>query len=54
MITKINLYNQIKNLWDLIVINGLVILDKYGFHKWDESNGVDRFLKTIIIKKIDF
>jgi len=63
-------YIVLKNLWDLIVIDGLVILDEYGFHKWDESNGVDRFLKTIkgkykltntnvltptlIIKKIDF
>tara|TARA_B110000971_G_C20011572_1_gene501811 strand:- start:1430 stop:1834 length:405 start_codon:yes stop_codon:yes gene_type:complete len=35
------------NLWNLIVKGGIVILDEYGFHKWDESNGVDRFLKTI-------
>lgn len=63
-------YIVLKNLWNLIVIDGIVILDEYGFHKWDESNGVDRFLKTIkgkyelkntnvltptlIIKKIDF
>jgi hypothetical protein len=35
------------NLWDLIVKDGIVVLDEYGFHKWDESNGVDRFLRTI-------
>lgn len=37
----------LKILWDIIVINGIVILDEYGFHNWDESNGVDRFLKTV-------
>lgn len=63
-------YIVLKNMWDRIVLNGIVVLDEYGFHKWDESNGVDRFLKTIkgkyklintniisptlIIEKIDF
>ena len=63
-------FQVLNNLWDRVVINGLIILDEYGFHKWDESNGVDRFLKTIkgkykllntnvqnptmIIEKIDF
>ena len=40
-------YATLKNLWDKIVIDGIVILDEYGYHNWDESNGVDRFLKTI-------
>jgi hypothetical protein len=60
----------LENLWDMVVIDGIIILDEYGFHNWDESNGVDRFLKTIkgkyklentgvtgptlVIKKIDF
>ena len=35
------------NLWSLVVKDGIVVLDEYGFHKWDESNGVDRFLRTI-------
>ena len=58
------------NLWDMVVIDGIILLDEYGFHNWDESNGVDRFLKTIkgkyklentgvisptlVIRKIDF
>jgi hypothetical protein len=58
------------NLWDTVVLDGIIVLDEYGFHAWDESNGVDRFLKTIkgkyvlentgviaptlVIKKIDF
>ena len=37
----------LKKLWDILVLNGLIILDEYGFHSWDESNGVDRFLKTV-------
>ena len=40
-------YNVLVNLWDLVVKDGIIVLDEYGFHKWDESNGVDRFLKTI-------
>jgi hypothetical protein len=40
-------YNVLVNLWNLVVKDGIVVLDEYGFHKWDESNGVDRFLKTI-------
>lgn len=40
-------YNVLVNLWDLVVKDGIVVLDEYGYHKWDESNGVDRFLKTI-------
>ena len=30
---------------------GIVILDEYGFHSWDESNGVDRFLKKLTLDK---
>lgn len=63
-------FEVLKNLWEVVVLDGIVVLDEYGFHNWDESNGVDRFLKTIkgkyrlentgvigptlIIKKIDF
>jgi hypothetical protein len=40
-------FHVLKNLWDKVVINGIILLDEYGFHKWDESNGVDNFLKTV-------
>ena len=40
-------YTVLLNLWNLVVKDGIIVLDEYGFHKWDESNGVDRFLKTI-------
>ena len=47
-------YNVLHNLWDKVVIGGHIICDEYGHHKWDESNGVDKFLKapTLIIIKI--
>lgn len=37
----------LQTMWEKVVINGLVVLDEYGFHKWDEANAVDRFLQTI-------
>lgn len=40
-------YNVLINLWNIVVKDGIIVFDEYGFHKWDESNGVDRFLKTI-------
>lgn len=44
-------FDTLVNLWEKVVLNGIVILDEYGFHCWDESNGVDRFLKTLILNK---
>jgi hypothetical protein len=40
-------YNVLNNLWDKIVVGGKVVFDEYGFHKWDESTGADKFLKKI-------
>ncbi len=40
-------YNVLHNLWNKVAIDGQIILDEYGHHKWDESNGVDKFLKEI-------
>jgi hypothetical protein len=38
-------YDALNNLWDLIVDGGIVVLDEYAYHKWSESNGVDKFIK---------
>jgi hypothetical protein len=40
-------YEILKTLWNKIVKNGIVVFDEYAYHKWDESDGVDKFLKGI-------
>lgn len=42
---EIPTYNALKNLWDRVVSGGVVVFDEYGYHKWSESNAVDRFVK---------
>jgi hypothetical protein len=39
--------NVLQNLWNHVVINGLVVFDEYAYHAWDESVGVDTFLNSI-------
>ena len=43
-------YNTLCNLWDRVVPGGYIIFDEYEYHKFDESNGVDKFLKEKNIK----
>jgi hypothetical protein len=38
-------YDTLCALWDRVSVGGLVIFDEYGFAKWSESEGVDRFFK---------
>lgn len=38
-------FESLQNLWDRVVPGGYVIFDEYDYHVFDESNGVDRFLK---------
>jgi hypothetical protein len=38
-------YNTLCNLWDKVVPGGYIVFDEYEYHKFDESNGVDRFFK---------
>jgi len=40
-------YKILVTLWNKVVKGGIVIFDEYGYHMWDESNGVDKFLKEI-------
>ncbi len=40
-------YDICKELWCKIVKGGIIVFDEYGYHQWDESNGVDKFLKEI-------
>ncbi|ULY68554.1 hypothetical protein [Chlorella virus XW01] len=38
-------YNGLKYLWDRILPGGVILFDEYEYHKFSESNGVDKFLK---------
>lgn len=40
-------YEILKILWDKVVNNGIIVFDEYGYHRFDESNGVDKFLNEI-------
>ena len=40
-------YNILKILWNKVVKHGVVVFDEYCYHMWDESDGVDKFLKEI-------
>lgn len=43
-------YESLKNLWDRVLPGGYIIFDEYEYHKFDESNGVDNFLKDSNLK----
>ena len=40
-------YTILKALWSRVVKGGIVLFDEYAFHVWDETLGVDAFLKEI-------
>jgi hypothetical protein len=40
-------YHVIKNIWKNISINGIIVFGEYAYHCWDESVGVDTFLKEL-------
>lgn len=49
-------YNTLNNLWDNMTKGGIIAFDEYGYHKWSESKGVDKFIeeKNLEIKNLDF
>jgi len=53
---EIPTYNTLVNLWDNVTKGGYIVFDEYGYHKWSESKGVDRFIKekNLEIKSLDF
>lgn len=38
-------YESLMNLWNRLLPGGYIVFDEYEYHKFDESNGVDRFMK---------
>jgi hypothetical protein len=49
-------YNTLVNLWDNVTKGGIVVFDEYGYHKWSESKGVDRFINeyNLDIKSLNY
>lgn len=49
-------YETLNNLWENISYGGIIVFDEYGYHKWSESIGVDRFIKEkgIILNNLDY
>jgi hypothetical protein len=43
-------YYSLKYLWDRILPGGIIVFDEYEYHKFSESNGVDKFLKEFNIE----
>jgi hypothetical protein len=43
-------YAALENLWDNIVVGGLVVFDEYAYHSWSESDAADRFAKKHDLK----
>lgn len=53
---EIPTYNTLINLWDNMSKGGIIVFDEYGYHKWSESKGVDRFAeeKNLEVKSLNF
>ncbi len=53
---EIPTYQTLNNLWNNVTKGGIVVFDEYGYHKWSESKGVDRFIeeKNLEIKSLNF
>lgn len=49
-------YDTLCNFWEHMTKGGLIVFDEYGYHKWSESKGVDRFIKenNLEIKTLNF
>ncbi len=49
-------YETLSNFWDNMTKGGIIVFDEYGYHKWSESKGVDRFIqeKGLELNSINF
>lgn len=43
-------YDTLNNLWGNMSKGGIVVFDEYGYHKWSESKGVDKFVEENNLK----
>jgi hypothetical protein len=49
-------YETLNALWDRVSKGGIIVFDEYGFHKWSEASGADRFFqdKDVEIKSLNY
>jgi hypothetical protein len=49
-------YDTLVNLWDNVSKGGIIVFDEYGYHKWSESIGVDRFIEenNLTLKNLNY
>jgi hypothetical protein len=49
-------YNTLVNLWDNVTKGGIIVFDEYGYHKWSESKGADKFINeyNLDIKSLNY
>lgn len=49
-------YDTLDAMWDRVSKNGIVVFDEYGYHKWSEAKGVDRFFenKNIELQSLNY
>lgn len=40
-------YHGLKHLWKHIIPGGIILFDEYQYHKFDECNGVDKFISEM-------
>jgi hypothetical protein len=43
-------YVALKNLWERLLPGGVILFDEYEYHKFSESNGVEKFLREFNIE----
>lgn len=53
---EIPTYNTLVNLWNNVTKGGIIVFDEYGYHKWSESKGVDKFIEeyNLEIKSLNY
>lgn len=49
-------YDTLYNFWNNMTKGGIIVFDEYGYHKWSESKGVDRFIeeKNLELKSLNY
>lgn len=49
-------YDVLDAAWNSVSRGGIIVFDEYAFHKWSESQGVDKFFKDkgVVVKSLNY